>query len=109
MNEDFALTPEQERKKLFAPPSRAMKCRQMLWIAARLAGEKPVLLTDLVRDHKEEFAKSEIYHAAVALVTHGVLARDDVSWAVITKGKERTRYRCAVRYVTPFTSASRIW
>ena len=107
MNEDFSLIAED--RKLFLPPSRAMKAREMVWAAAKVAEGNPVLLTDLVRDHKEEFKKNEIYHAAVALVTHGVLARDDVSWAVITKGKERTRYRCAVRYVTPFTSASRVW
>ena len=96
-------------KRLFVPPSRAMKCRQMLWTKCKLAEGKPVVLTDVVRDYKEEFRKSEIYKAAVALVNHGLLTRDDISWGVLVRGKDRIRYRCAVRFVAPFKSASRIW
>lgn len=104
--EDFALISE---KRLFVPPSRAMKCRQMLWTKAKLAHGKPVILTEVVRDYKEEFPKAEIYKAAHTLVNHGMLKRDDISWGVVVRGKEKTRYRCAVRFVPPFTSASRVW
>lgn len=105
MSEDFALDPD--LKKLFKAPSRAMNCRQLLWSAA--AKEKgPVVLADFVRDH-EEFRPGEIYRAAYTLVTHGILTRDDVSWAVVERGTERKRYRYAVRYVEPFTNASRKW
>jgi hypothetical protein len=106
MDEDFILISE---KRLFAAPSRAMKCRQMLWVKAKLAEGEPVVLADIVRDHKEEFSKSEIYHAAHSLVNHGLLTRDDTSWGVLVKGKEKTRYRCAVRFIAPFTHGSRVW
>jgi hypothetical protein len=108
MSDDLVLTSE-ETRKLFAPPSRAMKCRQMIWSAAKAAGEKPVALTDLARDHQGEFRRSEIYRAARTLVIHGILTREDISWAEITRGKERTRYRYAVRHVEPFQNASRCW
>ena len=107
------LNAEDTRRKLFRPHTRAMKCRQMIWSEAKAravaAGGEPVPLADLVRDHKGEFRSAEIYRAAKTLVTHGALTREDISWAVIEKGSELTRYRCAVRYVEPFTEASRSW
>ena len=108
MSEDFTLTSEDARRKLFRRPTRAMKCRQMVYSIAKAAGTV-VPVADLVRDYRGEFKSAEIYRAARALVTHGILARDDVSWAVLEKGAERTRYRCAVRFVYPFTESSRVW
>jgi hypothetical protein len=108
MNEDFVLSSSEETRKLFRPPSRAMKCRQLIWATTKATGENPVALADLVRDH-EEFRASEIYRAARALVLHGILTREDISWAELVGGRERTRYRYAVRHVEPFESASRHW
>lgn len=107
MADEFTLQ-AQETRKLFRPHSRAMKCRHMIWSAANRAGAESVAVADLVRDNPE-FKSAEIYRAAKFLVTHGVLARKDITWAVIEKGSERTRYRCAVRLVPPFTDASRSW
>jgi hypothetical protein len=81
----------------------------MLWTKAKLADGKPIILTDVVRDYKEEFPKAEIYKAAHLLVNHGMLTRDDISWGVLVKGKDQIRYRCAIRFVEPFTNASRAW
>ena len=107
MSEDFTLTNEDTRK-LFRRPSRAMRIRQMIWKSAK-ATPDPIALADLVRDHKGEFLSAEIYRAARALVKHGMLTRNDINWAVIEKGSEKTRYRCAIRFVEPFTNASRVW
>ena len=83
-----------------------MRCRQLVYSEAKEGAH--VAVADLVRDNPE-FRSAEIYRAAQALVTHGMLTREDISWAVIEKGEERTRYRCAVRFVEPFTNASRVW
>ena len=107
MSEEFVLTADNPRK-LFAPPSRAMKCRQLIWSKAKEADPKPVILIELTRDYPE-FPKSEFYHAARALVIHGILTREDINWAEFVRGKERMHYRYAVRYVKPFANASRHW
>lgn len=104
--EDLVLSSED--RKLFKPPSRAMRCRQMIWSIAKGA-EKPVALSDLVRDHCEEYRRSEIYRAARALVIHGILTREDVSWFELVNGRERRHHRYGVRYVEPFRNASRCW
>jgi hypothetical protein len=102
---EFAL---EETRRLFRRPSRAMKIRQLIYSTAK-AADGTVVLADFVADHKEEFRSSEIYRAARVLVTHGILTREDTSYGVIEKGRERTRYRYGVRYVEPFKSASRKW
>jgi hypothetical protein len=107
MSENFTLSAEDPRK-LFRRPSRATKARQMIYSKAKAAEDKPVPVADLVRDNPE-FHSAEIYRAAKVLVTHGVLTRSDISWAALEKGTERTCYRCAVKYVEPFTEASRVW
>ena len=95
-------------RNLFRPPSRAIKCRQLVYAKAKEIG-KPIAIADLVRDNPE-FRSAEIYRAARALVTHGILSREDISWAVLEKGSERTRYRAAVTFVEPFTAnTSRVW
>ena len=106
MNDSFTLTNEDTRK-LFRRPSRAMQCRQMVYSKAKGAGI-PLSVADLVRDNPE-FRSAEIYRAARSLVNHGILTREDISWAAIDKGAERTRHRCAVRFIEPFTEASRVW
>jgi len=106
MSEDFVLT-DADTRKLFRAPSRAMNCRQMIWSAAK--EKSPLVLSEFVRDHKEEFHSAEIYQAAYVLVTHGILTRSDISWTVVEKGQERIRYRQAVKFVEPFTNASRKW
>jgi hypothetical protein len=108
MSDDFVLTDE-ETKKLFRAPSRAMKIRQLIWSKAKEGAPARVILSDIVRDHREEFLSAEIYKAARHLVLHGFLTREDVSWATIEKGSERKHYRYAVRFVEPFTNASRKW
>lgn len=105
---DFELSNVEEIRKLFRQPPRAMQVRQLVWSEAK--AKSPVVLADLIRDHKEEYRASEIYRAARMLVTHGILTRADISWAVAGRGKERIHYRQAVSYVEPFTSgASRKW
>ena len=98
-----------KEEKLFTPYSRAMNCRQLIWSVVKGA-DGPVAVMDIIRDHKESgFKKMEFYKAARALVIHGILMREDISWGVVVRGKERTRCRCAVRMVEPFTNASRKW
>ena len=104
---DFMLTSDDPRK-LFRRPSRAMKVRQLIYSTCK-AIDGAMVLADFVRDHKGEFKSNEIYRAAHVLVTHGILTRDDISWFELVRGKERTRYRVAVKYVEPFSSASRKW
>ena len=107
MTEDLVLTSE-ETRKLFAPPSRAMKCRQLIYSTAKAAG-RSIALADLVRDHHGEFRRSEIYRAARTLVIHGILTREDINWAEIARGRERVHHRYGVSYVEPFVNASRYW
>ena len=85
-----------------------MKIRQLLYSTCK-AVDGSVVLAEFVADHKEEFRSAEVYRAAKVLVTHGILTREDVNYGFLEKGKERTRYRYAIRYVEPFTSASHKW
>lgn len=86
-----------------------MQCRQTVYSKAKAALGIPLPIADLVRDNPE-FKSAELYRAARSLVTHGILTREDISWPILGKNKEKTLYRCAVRFVEPFTvDSSRKW
>ena len=111
MSELFELSNQEakpRRNLLFTPPSKAMLCRQVLWKKCRQADPNPVVLADFYK-YDEEFSPGTVYKAAKKLVTSGILERQDISYACIVKGKERTSCRIAVKFVQPFTSASRVW
>jgi hypothetical protein len=110
MSEPFVLSnPEKTKQSLiFAPPSKAMLCRQALWAKCRLADPNPLVLTDFYK-YDEKFSPNIVYQAARRLVLRGLLERRNVPYSYLAKGKERTGYRTAVKFVPPFESGSRFW
>jgi hypothetical protein len=110
MSETFTLQDElvARRSILFAPPSKAMRCRQALWMKCQQANPNPVVLADFYK-YEEEFSPGTVYRAAKTLVRHGILERQDISYGYIAKGQERTSYRIGVKFVEPFISSSRKW
>jgi hypothetical protein len=110
VSEPFELKDETRGKRslMFAPPSKAMLCRQALWMKCRQANPNPVVLADFYK-YEEEFSPSIVYRAARKLVRNGLLERSDVSYGYIARGQERTSYRIGVKFVEPFTSVSRKW
>jgi hypothetical protein len=110
MSGPFTLANELEGRKniLFAPPSRAMRCRQALWMKCRQADPNPVILADFYK-YEEKFPPGIVYQAAKKLVTSGILERRDIPYTRIVKGKERTSCRIGIKFVEPFASSSRSW
>src|SRR4029077_12254089 len=100
--------PKGKRGGLFAAPSTALLCRQALWTKCKQSAPNVVILSDFYK-YQTKFPASTAYRAAKVLVTGGILERLDIERVLITKGKKKTSYMCAVRLVEPFTSASRKW
>jgi hypothetical protein len=110
MSGPFTLANELEGRKntLFAPPSRAMRCRQALWMKCRQADPNPVILADFYK-YEEKFPPGTVYQAAKKLVLSGILERRNIPYTRIVKGQERTSCRIGVKFVEPFVSSSRKW
>ena len=104
---DDSPPPSPKKNRLFTPPSNSMLCRQALYRQCAQS-DHPVILCEFYR-FDSDFSPGTVYRVAKSLVRHGILTREDVAWTKVINGNKRTTYKCAVKYLPPFSNASRKW